>query len=185
MRIIRFSELRETPWKNGGGVTREIAIARDRDAWDWRLSMADVGVDGPFSKFDGMQRILTVVEGRGMELICPHIKLQADLGVPVRFDGAWEIVAKLTQGPLRGVNVIYDAGSCEADARVVGGEFEVESNFARLYAIHCISGSITLNETDQLHRGDTALIEQGGAQFVTVGTASALLISFTLLRPAG
>ena len=108
MRIIRFSELQQTPWKNGGGITREIAVARAGDCLIWRLSIADVGVDGPFSKFNGLQRILTVIAGRGMELISPHETLQADYAVPVRFDGGWDTQSKLKDGPLRDLNLIYD-----------------------------------------------------------------------------
>ena len=46
MRIIRFNDLTETPWKNGGGITREIGEARQDGSLIWRLSMADVAGDG-------------------------------------------------------------------------------------------------------------------------------------------
>ena len=68
MKIIRFANLATAPWKNGGGVTREIARLDSDGAMVWRLSIADVAVEGPFSKFAGMQRILTVIEGAGMRL---------------------------------------------------------------------------------------------------------------------
>ena len=47
MEIIRFAELKPEPWRNGGGVTRELAshpkAASAQDgAWDWRVSIADV-----------------------------------------------------------------------------------------------------------------------------------------------
>ena len=43
MNILRESSYRAVPWKNGGGVTREILRApAEPDAFDWRLSLATV-----------------------------------------------------------------------------------------------------------------------------------------------
>jgi uncharacterized protein len=175
LRIIRFSELQETPWRNGGGVTREIAIEGARDDFVWRLSMADVGVDGPFSKFDGMQRILTVIQGCGMELISSPIKLQANLYVPVRFDGSCEIEAKLIDGPLRDLNLIYRPERCIAEIQLITESYNLEASHDRTYGIHCIEGVIVVNDAEQLHPGDSALVEYGAV--VVAGTATALLIT--------
>ena len=68
MRLVRRADLTPRPWKNGGGVTREIAAHPPEaglDGFDWRLSMADVASDGPFSAFPGIDRTLTVIEGAG------------------------------------------------------------------------------------------------------------------------
>jgi uncharacterized protein len=54
------------PWKNGGGLTREVAAAPDGAAlgdFDWRVSTAEVRSAGPFSIFPGVQRTLCVLEG--------------------------------------------------------------------------------------------------------------------------
>jgi uncharacterized protein len=178
MRIIRFSELHETPWKNGGGITREIAVARAGDALIWRLSMADVGVDGAFSKFDGLQRILTVIEGRGMELISPFETLQADYSVPVSFDGAWEIQSRLKDGPLRDLNLIYDPARCIGNADVIRGGLRIlHATLQHAYAVHCIKGEVILNETERLQNGDTALVEKGWVQLTMGEGDSALLIT--------
>lgn len=72
VRILRAADLTPTPWKNGGGLTREIATGPEgagAGAFDWRVSLADVTADGPFSAFPGVDRILTVVEGAGMDLV--------------------------------------------------------------------------------------------------------------------
>lgn len=54
-----------TPWKNGGGLTWQIASEPPGSSYDfdWRLSLARVTADGPFSSFPGVDRILTVLEG--------------------------------------------------------------------------------------------------------------------------
>lgn len=71
MKILRASEYKTMPWKNGGGVTVEIAIhppSASMDAFDWRISMATVAQDGPFSSFPGIDRTLAIIEGNGMAL---------------------------------------------------------------------------------------------------------------------
>ncbi|CAN5366405.1 hypothetical protein BH10PSE2_BH10PSE2_03690 [soil metagenome] len=55
------------PWKNGGGVTREIAawpVGSGLEDFDWRISMAEVRKPGAFSLFPDVDRVLTVLEGR-------------------------------------------------------------------------------------------------------------------------
>jgi environmental stress-induced protein Ves len=58
-------------WKNGGGVTREIAVFPDgagSDDFIWRISVADVTAGGPFSVFPGIDRYIAVIDGKGMTL---------------------------------------------------------------------------------------------------------------------
>ena len=71
MRILRAAEYRSMPWKNGGGVTTEIAVSptgAGLDDFDWRVSMARVELSGPFSQFAGIDRTLAVLEGEGIIL---------------------------------------------------------------------------------------------------------------------
>ncbi|MER9946497.1 HutD family protein [Mesorhizobium sp. M0047] len=71
MRILRAAEYRSMPWKNGGGVTTEIAVSptgAGLDDFDWRVSMARVESSGPFSQFAGIDRTLAVLEGEGIIL---------------------------------------------------------------------------------------------------------------------
>ncbi|WP_193098712.1 HutD family protein [Burkholderia sp. Z1] len=69
--MIRAADLVASPWKNGGGVTREIGAfppGAALDAFAWRVSVADVGTAGPFSRFDGVDRTLVLLSGAGMTL---------------------------------------------------------------------------------------------------------------------
>jgi environmental stress-induced protein Ves len=179
MRIIRFTDLQQTPWKNGGGITREIAIARAGDALIWRLSIADVGVDGPFSKFEGLRRILTVIEGRGMALISHDATLQADYAVPVSFDGAVEIYSRLKDGPLRDLNLIYNPSFCAGHAQVltVASKHFIDTKPEQIIALHCITGTVALGETELLYKGDTALIEGSASHYTIAKNSSAVVIT--------
>jgi uncharacterized protein len=180
MKIIRFADLRQSPWKNGGGVTREIASARTGDDLVWRLSIADVDRDGPFSSFGGLLRVLTVIGGNGMELLGPHTSLQADFAVPVHFDGEVAIAARLKDGPVRDLNLIYDPRYCTGAADVLHENAAVICAPPKsICAIHCITGAVGLQEAGRLDKGDTALLECGESHVELAAGSSALLISIS------
>ncbi|MEA1672065.1 HutD family protein [Nitrospirillum sp. BR 11163] len=65
VRPLPAAERTASPWKNGGGVTREVA-RQDDGAGDflWRVSIAEVRQAGPFSHFADTDRVLAVLEGR-------------------------------------------------------------------------------------------------------------------------
>jgi environmental stress-induced protein Ves len=71
MHVIKAADCKRMPWKNGAGETVEIAIApigAGLDDFEWRLSMAHVDTDGPFSAFAGVDRTLAVADGEGLTL---------------------------------------------------------------------------------------------------------------------
>ena len=115
LRVIRAASLRATPWKNGGGTTTEIAAAppgASLDAFDWRVSMARVATDGPFSSFAGIDRTLAVVSGDGMELAiegCAIVMLGSH-SAPLAFAGDVPTSARLTAGAITDLNVMTRRG---------------------------------------------------------------------------
>jgi hypothetical protein len=122
MRILPPSAFVTSPWKNGGGVTHEIARGDlPNGDWRWRLSIAEVAQDGPFSRFDGMARILTVIEGAGIDLHHPNGTLSARLHQPLAFSGDLAVQSEMVDGPIRDFNVIYDPRLCRASARLIAG----------------------------------------------------------------
>ena len=59
MQRLSVQDYTSMPWKNGGGVTREVAKSSDNQGLIWRLSLADVIQEGTFSTFPKLSRILT------------------------------------------------------------------------------------------------------------------------------
>src|ERR1700710_1019683 len=115
MRIIRFSDCKTTPWKNGGGSTTEIAIGpagASLEAFDWRVSMARVASDGQFSEFAGIDRTLALIEGSGLMLkIGNNAPVTLSSGAePVSFTGDTPTFAHLTQGEITDLNVMTRRG---------------------------------------------------------------------------
>jgi uncharacterized protein len=110
-RTITAHDYRRMPWKNGGGETIEIAISPEGaslDDFDWRVSMARVETDGPFSKFPGVDRTLAILKGGGMRLsISAHLAIEATLVTePLTFDAGADTEAQLLEGPVTDLNVM-------------------------------------------------------------------------------
>ncbi|MCB1313946.1 MAG: HutD family protein [Sedimentitalea sp.] len=177
LRLIRLADLVEVPWKNGGGVTREIARQDADGALVWRLSMADVATDGPFSDFAGMTRILTVVQGGGMTLCGPEGDLDAAPGVPVTFDGGTPIVSRLKAGPLRDLNLIFDPARCTGRVRVLNGPGQDSHPCepGATLGVHCMAGDVAIGAV-RLGPGDTVLSDGAPLRLALGSGAAALLI---------
>lgn len=95
------------PWKNGGGVTRELFTDRPGDAWRLRISLADITRDGPFSPFAGVQRWFTVVQGAGVRLsFAGGERPMTPSTPPLGFDGADAPGCQLIAGATRDLNLM-------------------------------------------------------------------------------
>ncbi|KRA59777.1 hypothetical protein ASD79_09510 [Caulobacter sp. Root655] len=121
MRVLRAADRIATPWKNGGGVTREVAAfppGAGMDDFEWRISLADVAADGPFSAFPGVDRVLTVIEGAGLVLDVDGLAVTLDVAAPpLAFAGEARVEARLTGGPIRDLNLMVRCGGWRAQAR--------------------------------------------------------------------
>ena len=127
--LIPFAGLAPVPWKNGGGSTTQIAIAPPEavfDDFEWRISLATIASDGPFSQFPGVDRTLVLVEGNGLlldidgedqVLVCDDDPLTA-------FAGESVVSAKLNRGPTTDFNVMTRRDRChhEFGRRRLAGE---------------------------------------------------------------
>lgn len=118
-RFIAKDHFVTTAWKNGGGVTHEIAT--DAPDWGWRISVAEVASDGPFSRFDGMARILTVIMGAGLDLHHAGGVIAARPMKPVAFSGDMAIDCHRVAGLVHDFNVIYDPMRFVARVAVLQG----------------------------------------------------------------
>ncbi|RCK45271.1 hypothetical protein TH25_18220 [Thalassospira profundimaris] len=115
VRILRASDYRRMPWKNGGGETVEIAVFPANaglDDFAWRISMATVASDGPFSSFPGIDRTLSILHGAGMTLVIGDkvpVTLTRDTE-PYPFAADVATSALLVDGPITDLNVMTRRG---------------------------------------------------------------------------
>ena len=183
MRILRFSDLELVPWKNGGGLTREIATLRENAAIVWRLSMADVDDDGPFSVFPGLTRILTVLEGNGINLQIENQTIEALVGDPVTFMGDLAVNSRLIKGPIRDFNVMFDAEKCCATVTKINGpmQLNLKAVSKRCHAVIGMEGEAVINRIHHLFKGDTAFTKMDTVELVLQANASALIVTLDML----
>jgi uncharacterized protein len=161
IRLLRSSEYRRMPWKNGGGETREILVSppgASLDALEWRVSLATVASDGPFSEFRGITRTLSVIRGAGITLevgpLVGHRQTQQLLtsSEPYTFDGEVPASAWLIDGPIVDLNVMSRRGV--ARHRVTRMRLEGVSQLATsadVTLVFCRTGSV------MCHAGETSI----------------------------
>lgn len=116
MKFLRARDQQVVPWKNGGGLTREVASGTGDKAgagFLWRVSMATISKDGPFSEFTGIDRTIALMQGDPVLLRSDmqEVRLAKD-GEPYAFNGELPVIAKLTGTGTTNLNVMTRRGHC-------------------------------------------------------------------------
>jgi uncharacterized protein len=173
-RHLTPADYRRMPWRNGGGTTTEILVAPAgvdlaRERFHYRLSIADIASDGPFSRFDGYDRHIMLLSGAGMTLDCGahgRVELLTPFE-PRAFSGDWDVSAALVAGPVRDFNLIVDRarGASSLAVRLLDAPqaFTVESG--TVCVVHVIAGTL-VNAAE----GDT-VVADGPFELVPRGSA--------------
>lgn len=160
MQIISPQDYVAMPWRDGGGVTHEVY--KDDTPFSWRLSLADVVADGPFSHFAGLARVLTVIEGAGMVLHTPDGPLAADTFVPVSFSGETPVRATLNAGPIRDYNLIYNPQRWRALVSVQrGGTIASGADQLAMYSLETHAFGPFIPASTALLQGGTITLPEG------------------------
>ncbi len=111
MRQVCTSDVTPVPWRNGGGLTRELLAWPSPQDWRCRLSVADIASDGPFSAFPGVARHFVVLEGDGVVLDFAGRQIEQRPGdAPLVFDGAAAPGCRRLGGPVRDLNLMSRGG---------------------------------------------------------------------------
>jgi environmental stress-induced protein Ves len=196
-RVVRGDTLKAAPWKNGGGVTREIAaypVGASLETFVWRVSVADVERSGPFSQFPGIDRKLVLLAGAGMHLAqargATHA-LMEPLAV-ASFDGEAALDAQLVDGATRDFNLMVRRDVAQGDLQVwraaaqPGAARVLDGDVVLLY---CASGAVTVAlsagsaQASRLHAGDTLRIDAPQALHGTLaGDGAVLAVSIRYTR---
>ena len=128
MRIIRKSELVEGRWRNGMGVSWDIASdPPGSDDFGWRFAIARIDADLPFSNYPGVDRIFTLIEGAGLELDFeghPSLAVHRRF-VPHPYPCDIPTFCRLRDGPCRALNLFTRRGLWRADAAILSSGVDV------------------------------------------------------------
>ena len=184
-RVIPANEYRRERWRNGAGWTREILANPAQGNWDWRLSIAEIEQDAPFSAFPGIDRELVLLSGNGLrlrfddgevcELLPPHDKL--------RFAGERAVTGELLDGPTQDFNLMWRRDAIEAQLwhRPLVGPMVIFAEPGTTWAVHLLAGQARFADDSglpDLAAGDTALLEAGDVRLrhVLDGGGEVLLV---------
>ncbi len=108
MQIVRQSQFKASPWKNGGGITHEALRVPERGIFSWRVSIAHIDAPGPFSDFAGYARTMVLLRGAGVALKLSDgtQRLMRATGDLAQFDGALGAECELLNGPCVDLNLM-------------------------------------------------------------------------------
>ena len=127
-KIYSPEDFQTLPWRNGLGSTVEL-ISESLEGYEtfsWRLSIASVANDGPFSDFSGYDRTLLLLEGTGITLNNPNgssIELNSPLDC-AHFKGEDLINASLHDGPIKDFNVMTLRSICSSSVTAINEKSE-------------------------------------------------------------
>jgi hypothetical protein len=171
MRLIRSREYKTMPWKNGGGTTTEIAVfppGAGMEAFAWRLSMACVEREGPFSIFPGIDRSIAILEGEGL---CLRVEGEDDVCLdnalaPFQVPGDVPACAEPIGGPVLDLNLM-SRRECWRHALVrmpcVSGRATVArvGEWTAVLARGCAFALDHASRSIEVADGDTLLVDDG------------------------
>jgi environmental stress-induced protein Ves len=141
------SDARQVPWKNGRGVTHELALwppsaSFERGDFDWRIACAGVDAAGPFSAFPGFERLLVVIEGEGLALRHgARPALRVPRLQPHGFSGDDATSAELLAGPVTDLNVLARRGRVAARLSVLRGAGHEPLGASQVF-LHLVQGVV-------------------------------------------
>ena len=166
-RVIEKAFFRDMPWANGMGVTTELFAHKNEqsDRILWRISMASVSSDGPFSHFAGYDRILVLIEGPGLRLShqdgTEHCLTNAyQLAT---FPGDVATHATLIDGPVQDFNVITDRTAFKATVTILSFGSNRVSIDADILAVYAVDDNLLVTDPDMhsypVQKGDLLLVD--------------------------
>lgn len=171
-RHIPANEYRRLRWRNGLGWTREIH-AEPRpgaEGWSWRLSIAEIEAEGPYSAYPGVQREQVLLSGGGLvldfgaggerPLAPPHGRQ--------RFDGGAAVYARLPEGRVEVFNLMWQPGGVQPRLmhRPLVGSMLLFADPGAAWAVYLMAGQARVSDdvgggAQRLGPGDTLLLGAG------------------------
>ena len=182
--VVRLDDASPSPWKNGGGTTRELVSWPRADDWLWRISVAEVTKSGPFSRFEGIERWFAVLEGDGVALsIGGDVHRLTDVSAPFFFDGGQATDCDLLGGATRDFNLMTRRGAATATVTRVQGPLKALIDATEIIAIYSIStGTTALFDSEMLKCEPHSLVWRIAARptVLALDATQALMIRIAL-----
>ena len=187
VRILRSVGYVARPWKNGGGTTRDIVVSppgASLDTFDWRLSLAQVDRDGPFSRFDDVDRTLVLLSG-AMTLHEGDRRIDLVRNEPFAFAGERAIEATVAGGATLDFNVMTRRARASHTARreSFSKQAHVATRAGSTVVLFALERGLVV-DGERLDVHDTAIIDAERVSVETVAdSAAALVIEIVDIHP--
>lgn len=160
--VIRAADYREGRWKNGLGVSWDIASDPPQagiDDFGWRFAIARIDGGVPFSPYSGVDRVFTLLDGDGLTL---ELEGSPAIGVgqpfvPHHFSGDVATTCRLHGGPCRALNLFLKRSLWRVEVTVAPGHASLNHHGPVL--LFALEGSLTCNG-EHLAQGD-AMVAMG------------------------
>ena len=176
---------RRERWKNGGGWTREILRSPPDGDWRWRVSVAEVGSDGPFSAFPGVEREIVLLAGQGMDLQFDDgetVRLAPPHG-RLRFSGDRPLSARLVEGPTIDFNLMWKREAIDAQLlhRPIVGSMLFFGEAGVCWVLYVTAGEVR-TPVGRLDAGDAAHLRPEPGQRLVIDGGGELLLAKLVAR---
>ncbi len=184
MQRFDLNQIAPSPWKNGGGSTREIACwpqGAGMDSFGWRVSVATIAQAGPFSAFPGIDRQIMLLDGDGVRLHSVQGQIEHALTErwqPFAFSGDTALDCDLQGGPSSDFNVMTRRGQWSARLEQLAGQAEAGLSAAGLCMV--LQGSWKAVDGRVLETGQGLWWSSTGAESLVAQGEDARLILVSL-----
>lgn len=185
---------RRMPWKNGRGTTVEVCTdaAAPGEPWTWRLSVADVPEAGPFSRFEGVDRWIARVAGKGMRIRLDATWFEVPAhGAALAFRGEEECIGEPLGPGVRDLNLMVVRSMWRAQLELCRAGDTVPCTVegepaVRLLGAHAHGGPACLAlglERVALETGETVVVECEGGEPSPLRVEAGASVAVALLAP--
>ena len=166
MNFVNLSDVIPTPWRNGGGTTRDLLVwppGASGDDWLLRASVAEVVKDGAFSIFEGVDRRFSVLKGAGVRLSLGGVTHTLTVAsAPFEFDGGVACDCEVINGATQDFNLLLKRSRARGSMRLLDGRIQktlIANKLIAAYAIDTLSTLIINSKINNLAKEQFAWIE--------------------------
>jgi uncharacterized protein len=173
LRHIARADYQTKPWKNGKGTTHDILIlpeGSNHDSFDLRFALSPIVETAVFSSFPGADRVITVVEGEGLDLQFQTQIEHLSQYQSHYFDTGLDPIGTPLTGPVRVINVMARRGVWDIAECKMTSALNLDCDRDNMLFVYCVGRGCSINV-------DGAQCEVGQSNAFLVSNASRTTIS--------
>lgn len=156
------------PWSNGAGITYEVVRSPESGDFDWRVSLAEIENDGPFSVLSGIDRSLVLLEGEQVILTNADKTIRLEELIVYNFPGEVPFECTLTSGPAKDLNIMTRRNKFSSKTEVLGPRSHLVDATKDTHILVGLRGETTVDGEKLAYR--EAAIITGNVEVTSTGS---------------